>query len=95
MIVDFIKIGETTAKIEITIANDGPQPFDPDEYGDSITIVRTITTSSGYYAIRNSQGRIITKKFDDLQRILLYHNIQADNPVFVLNQDSAREFLKE
>uniref|UniRef100_A0A1B0FCJ7 Rad50/SbcC-type AAA domain-containing protein n=1 Tax=Glossina morsitans morsitans TaxID=37546 RepID=A0A1B0FCJ7_GLOMM len=92
---DFIKIGETTAKIEITIANDGPQPFDPDEYGDSITIVRTITTSSGYYAIRNSQGRIISKKFDDLQRILLYHNIQADNPVFVLNQDSAREFLKE
>uniref|UniRef100_A0A1A9UD16 Structural maintenance of chromosomes protein 6 n=1 Tax=Glossina austeni TaxID=7395 RepID=A0A1A9UD16_GLOAU len=92
---DFIKIGETTAKIEITIANDGPQPFDPDEYGDSITIVRTITTSSGYYAVRNSQGRIITKKFDDLQRILLYHNIQADNPVFVLNQDSAREFLKE
>ncbi|KAI9575195.1 hypothetical protein GQX74_015191 [Glossina fuscipes] len=92
---DFIKIGETTAKIEITIANDGPQPFDPDEYGESITIVRTITTSSGYYAIRNSHGRIVTKKFDDLQRILLYHNIQADNPVFVLNQDSAREFLKE
>uniref|UniRef100_A0A1A9WHF7 Structural maintenance of chromosomes protein 6 n=1 Tax=Glossina brevipalpis TaxID=37001 RepID=A0A1A9WHF7_9MUSC len=92
---DFIKIGETIAKIEITIANDGPQPYEPDEYGDSITLVRTITAGSGYYAIRNCHGRIVTKKFEDLQRILLYHNIQADNPVFVLNQDSAREFLKE
>ncbi|XP_065365152.1 structural maintenance of chromosomes protein 6 [Calliphora vicina] len=91
----FIKNGETSAKIEIEIANDGPQPYDPLVYGDKITIVRTISTNSGAYAIKSSNGIVVTKKIDDLHRILMYHNVQVDNPVFVLNQDSAREFLKE
>ncbi|XP_037805472.1 structural maintenance of chromosomes protein 6 [Lucilia sericata] len=91
----FIKNGETSAKIEIEIANDGPQPYEPYVYGDKITIVRTITTTSGAYAIKAANGLVVTKKVDDLHRILMYHNVQVDNPVFVLNQDSAREFLKE
>lgn len=64
-------------------------------YGDKITVVRTISTTSGSYTIKNANGTVITKKVDDLHRILMYHNVQVDNPVFVLNQDSAREFLKE
>ncbi|XP_061389383.1 structural maintenance of chromosomes protein 6 [Musca vetustissima] len=91
----FIKNGETTAKIEIVLANDGPQPYEPDVYGNKIIIVRTISMSSGSYVIKNESGNVITKKVDDLHRILMYHNVQVDNPVFVLNQDSAREFLKE
>ncbi|XP_073832880.1 structural maintenance of chromosomes 6 [Musca autumnalis] len=91
----FIKNGETTAKIEIVLANDGPQPYEPEEYGDKIIIVRTISMSSGSYAIKNESGHVVSKKVDDLHRILMYHNVQVDNPVFVLNQDSAREFLKE
>lgn len=95
MCTGFIKNGETKAKIEIVIANDGPQPYEPDTFGDKITIERTISNTSGSYLIKNENGVVVSKKMDDLQRILMYHNIQVDNPVFVLNQDSAREFLKE
>ncbi|KAM7347033.1 structural maintenance of chromosomes 6 [Cochliomyia hominivorax] len=91
----FIKNGETTAKIEIEIDNSGPQPYEPLIYGEKITLTRTISANSGLYTIKSANGLVITKKVDDLHRILMYHNIQVDNPVFVLNQDSAREFLKE
>ncbi|XP_058980597.1 structural maintenance of chromosomes protein 6 [Musca domestica] len=91
----FIKNGETSAKIEIVLANDGAQPYEPDIYGDKIIIVRTISLSSGSYVIKSESGQVVSKKVDDLHRILMYHNVQVDNPVFVLNQDSAREFLKE
>ncbi|XP_058974562.1 structural maintenance of chromosomes protein 6-like isoform X3 [Musca domestica] len=91
----FIKNGETSAKIEIVLANDGAQPYEPDVYGDKIIIVRTISLSSGSYVIKSESGQVVSKKVDDLHRILMYHNVQVDNPVFLLNQDSAREFLKE
>uniref|UniRef100_A0A1I8NV53 Rad50/SbcC-type AAA domain-containing protein n=1 Tax=Stomoxys calcitrans TaxID=35570 RepID=A0A1I8NV53_STOCA len=91
----FIKNGESTAKIEIVMANDGPQPYEPETYGDKITVVRTISMTSGSYVIKDANGHVVSKKVDDLHRILMYHNVQVDNPVFVLNQDSAREFLKD
>lgn len=77
------------------ISNDGPQPYEPEIYGDKITVVRTISDKSGSYVIKDTSGHVVSKKVDDLHRILMYHNVQVDNPVFVLNQDSAREFLKE
>ena len=92
---ELIKTGENSAKIEIRISNDGPQAYESEIYGDFITITRTITQSAATYTIKNEAGGVVSRKVDDLHRILMYHNIQVDNPVFVLNQDSAREFLRE
>lgn len=64
-------------------------------YGDEITIVRAITQSASNYKIKNAGGRVVSEKLDELKRIMDIHNIQVDNPAFVMNQDSAREFLKE
>lgn len=71
------------------------EAFRPEVYGDEITIVRAITQSASNYKIKSAQGRIVSEKFDELKRIMEIHNIQVDNPAFVMNQDSAREFLKE
>jgi len=38
--------------------------------------------------------KVISHKKDELESILDHMNIQVDNPVTILNQDTAREFLK-
>lgn len=91
----FIKTDESFANIQIEIANAGLDAFNPDTYGDRIIIVRHITHTTSYYRIKNAQGTVVSKKADDLYKILLYHNIQVENPVFVLNQENARIFLKD
>ncbi|XP_054728409.1 structural maintenance of chromosomes protein 6 [Anastrepha obliqua] len=90
-----IRNGQNSGRVEITISNEGPEAFRPEVYGDQITIVRSITQTASNYKIKNASGRIISEKFDELKRIMEIHNIQVDNPAFVMNQDSAREFLKD
>ncbi|XP_011176739.2 structural maintenance of chromosomes protein 6 [Zeugodacus cucurbitae] len=90
-----IRNGQSSARVEITISNEGVEAFRPDVYGDAITIVRSITQTASNYKIKGSHGRIVSEKFDELKRIMDMHNIQVDNPAFVMNQDSAREFLKD
>lgn len=77
------------------LSNEGPEAYEDDVYGERITVVRNITQSGASFIIKNDRGHVISRKVDDLHRILMYHNVQVENPVFVLNQDSAREFLKE
>ena len=38
-------------------------------------------------------GKVISNKKEDLMRIIDQFNIQVDNPVAVLNQDTSRNFL--
>lgn len=92
----FIKNGESSADIEINISNDGRDRFEPETYGNMIMVCRHLTTSgANTIKIKNDKGNIISKKREELDKICLYLNIQADNPVFILNQDNARSFLKE
>lgn len=37
-------------------------------------------------------GEIISTKFEEVNAIILAHDIQVDNPISVLNQDDARSF---
>ncbi|XP_055849270.1 structural maintenance of chromosomes protein 6 [Episyrphus balteatus] len=91
----FIKTDESFTNIQIEIANSGSDAFNHEIYGDKIIIVRHITQNASYYRIKNAQGNVVSKKADDLHKIMLYHNIQVENPVFVLNQENARIFLKD
>ncbi|XP_058455820.1 structural maintenance of chromosomes protein 6 [Malaya genurostris] len=91
-----IKHGETQATIEIHLENDSFDAFERDVYGNKIIVVRTINASGATnYKLKSENGNIITTSRSELLKLILYLNIQVDNPVCVLNQDLARSFLKD
>ena len=47
------------------------------------------------YQVKDEHGNVISRSIKDLIRVLMYLNIQVDNPVCILTQDAARSFLKE
>lgn len=70
--------------------------FEVNNYGSKIIVQRTIyTTGRSVYKIKNAAGSVVSTKREVLQRILMFLNIQVDNPVCVLNQDASRSFLRE
>ncbi|XP_047117570.1 structural maintenance of chromosomes protein 6 [Schistocerca piceifrons] len=92
---DFVRKGATTASVEITINNKGVRAYKPEEYGNMIIICRTLSAVSGQstYRIRSARGEVKSSKKEELDRIVSHLNIQVNNPISVLNQDTARTFL--
>ncbi|OQR78632.1 structural maintenance of chromosomes protein 6-like, partial [Tropilaelaps mercedesae] len=90
----FIQTGKSSARIEITLANRGTHAYKPDEFGPSITVTRTLRQTSAQYEIRSHDRRVVSTKHEDLQTILRHLNIQVDNPIVVLNQETSRNFLQ-
>ncbi|XP_055695980.1 structural maintenance of chromosomes protein 6 isoform X2 [Lutzomyia longipalpis] len=91
-----VKHGQASCSIEIAIANDGEDAFDTKKYGDRIIITRKISASgASTYKVVNGRGEFLFKDRHMLERLLMYFNIQVDNPICVLHQDAARSFLKE
>ncbi|XP_075992354.1 structural maintenance of chromosomes 6 [Anticarsia gemmatalis] len=89
----FIKKGANSASIEIKIKNSSPKAYRHNVYGDYITIVRNINASGGSsYKVKSASGEVISTKFEEVNAIILAHDIQVDNPISVLNQDDARSF---
>ncbi|XP_068626788.1 structural maintenance of chromosomes protein 6 isoform X1 [Battus philenor] len=89
----FIKKGANSATVEIKIKNSSSKAFKHSIYGDYITIVRNITASgSSSYKVKSATGEVISTKFEEVNAIILAHDIQVDNPISVLNQDEARSF---
>jgi len=91
----FIKEGCNFCIISITLRNRGTDAYKNEEYGDSILIERRLTKDgTGSYKIKNQKtGRLVSNKRDELLNILDQFNIQIDNPVSILTQDTARSFL--
>ncbi|CAK1601616.1 unnamed protein product [Parnassius mnemosyne] len=89
----FIKKGANSATVEIKIKNNSSKAYKHSVYGDYITIVRNIPASgSSSYKVKSATGEVISTKFDEVNAIILAHDIQVDNPISVLNQDDARSF---
>ncbi|XP_028160988.1 structural maintenance of chromosomes protein 6-like [Ostrinia furnacalis] len=89
----FIKKGANSATVEIKIKNNSPKAYKHNVYGDFITIVRNINASGGSsYKVKSATGEVISTKFEEVNSIILAHDIQVDNPISVLNQDDARSF---
>lgn len=76
------------------IKNRGSDAYKQETYGDSIIVERHFNTggTSGF-KIRNRDGRIISTKRSELDDICDFYALQLDNPVNVLTQDMARQFL--
>jgi len=91
----FIRTGQNSALVEIKLCNVGERCYKPDLYGESITVCRSVTQSSSTYKIKDHRGKVVVDKKvkEELDRILMSFNIQVDNPIAVLNQDTAKTFL--
>lgn len=94
--VELIRRGESTCTIEVHISNDGDDAYEHQKYGDRIVVVRQLMNSGGStYKLKSQWGNVISTSRAELLRLILYMNIQVDNPVCVLTQDASRSFLRE
>uniref|UniRef100_A0A8C5WRU0 Structural maintenance of chromosomes protein 6 n=1 Tax=Laticauda laticaudata TaxID=8630 RepID=A0A8C5WRU0_LATLA len=91
----FVKDGQSSADVSITLRNRGEDAFKPEQYGDCITINQHIT-SEGHrsYKLKSNTGILISSKKEELTAILDHFNIQVDNPVSVLTQEMSKQFLQ-
>lgn len=91
---DLIKDGQSMARVAIVFSNKGPQAYEHEVYGDSITVERKLVRiGANTYSIKSHDGKVISKKKTVLEELLFRFNIRVDNPLSFLSQDKAREFL--
>lgn len=90
----FIKEGKEKSILIVKIKNMGRDSYQREIYGDSIIVERHFSRggSSGFY-IKSDTGRTISTKKRDVDEIVEYYCLQVDNPLNVLSQDNARQFL--
>ncbi|KAF9564177.1 P-loop containing nucleoside triphosphate hydrolase protein [Agrocybe pediades] len=90
----FIREGQSVSEVTIHIKNQGEEAYKPQDYGKTIVITRRFTKEgSSTWKIKSKDGKVISTKKDELSAICDHMNIQVDNPLTVLTQDSARQFL--
>ncbi|KAF8645220.1 hypothetical protein AX16_008047 [Volvariella volvacea WC 439] len=90
----FIREGQSAAEVSITLKNQGEDAYRPGDYGKSISITRRFTKDgASTWKIRAKDGRVVSTKREELSAICDHMNIQVDNPMSVLTQDAARQFL--
>ncbi|KAF8171934.1 P-loop containing nucleoside triphosphate hydrolase protein [Mycena galopus ATCC 62051] len=90
----FIREGQAASEVTISLKNQGEEAYKPKEYGKSIVITRRFTKEgNSSWKIKSKDGKIISTKKDELAAICDHMNIQVDNPMNVLTQDAARQFL--
>lgn len=85
--------GSQTARIAVTLRNEGDDGFRPNTYGKEVTIERTISTRGGGYKLLDASGESRSTSKKDLDALLDHLNIQVENPVAVLDQEDAKKFL--
>ncbi|NXW63626.1 SMC6 protein, partial [Eurystomus gularis] len=91
----FVRDGETSADISITLRNQGRDAFKPEVYGSSIIVNQRINLDgSRSYRLKSKSGTLISSKKEELLGILDHFNIQVDNPVSVLTQEMSKHFLQ-
>ena len=90
----FIKEGKETAVITVRLKNQGDGAYMPDEFGETIQVVRQFSRSgTSGFKVKSKTGRIISTKKADLEEICDHFALQMDNPMNVLSQDMARQFI--
>ncbi|KAI5857290.1 P-loop containing nucleoside triphosphate hydrolase protein [Durotheca rogersii] len=90
----FVKEGEEHASLVVKIKNQGPDSYKPDQFGESIIVERHFTKSgSSGFKLKSATGRIISNRKGDVDDVVEYYCLQVDNPLNVLSQDNARQFL--
>uniref|UniRef100_UPI0037E8A562 structural maintenance of chromosomes protein 6 n=1 Tax=Semicossyphus pulcher TaxID=241346 RepID=UPI0037E8A562 len=90
----FVKQGESSADVSITLRNIGRDAYKPEVYGQAIIVDLRITREGlRTYKLRASSGQLVSNKKEELLSILDNFNIQVNNPVSVLTQEMSKYFL--
>ncbi|GKT55533.1 recF/RecN/SMC N terminal domain-containing protein [Colletotrichum tofieldiae] len=90
----FIKEGQVNSVIVVTIKNQGIDAYQHDLYGDAITVERHFSRAGASgFKLKSVTGKTISTKKADVDEISEYWALQVDNPLNVLSQDNARQFL--
>jgi chromosome segregation ATPase len=89
-----IKEGKDHSSVQVRIKNQGALAYKPSQYGDSITVERHFSRSgTSGFKLKDQNGRIVSTRKAELEDILDAFSMQIDNPMNVLTQDMARQFL--
>ncbi|OLN94360.1 Structural maintenance of chromosomes protein 6 [Colletotrichum chlorophyti] len=90
----FIKEGRDNSVIIVRIKNQGIDAYQPDIYGETIRVERHFSRAgSSGFKLKSVTGRTVSTKKADVDEISEYWALQVDNPLNVLSQDNARQFL--
>ena len=80
--------------LTVKLKNKGESAYQSEVYGDSIIIERHFSKAgTSGFKLKSSNGRLISSRKSDLEEICDYFALQLDNPMSVLTQDMARQFL--
>lgn len=89
-----IKEGKDHSVVTVHIKNQGPLAYKPSQYGESIIVERHFNrTGTSGFKLKDQAGKIVSTKKAELEDILDAFSMQIDNPMNVLTQDMARQFL--
>ncbi|UKZ49550.1 hypothetical protein TrVGV298_003797 [Trichoderma virens] len=90
----FVKEGREQGSLVVKIKNVGSDAYQPDIYGSSITVERHFSKSgSSGFKIKTDQGKVVSTKKQEVDEISEWYALQIGNPLTVLSQDNARQFL--
>ncbi|CAI6338829.1 unnamed protein product [Periconia digitata] len=92
----FIKAGREYCNLAVKIKNRGAFAYRPEVYGDSIIVERhfNLAGTSGF-KLKDRSGKIVSVKKADVEDVIDAFAMQLDNPMNVLTQDMARQFLND
>ncbi|XP_036118638.1 structural maintenance of chromosomes protein 6 isoform X1 [Molossus molossus] len=91
----FVKDGQNSADISITLRNRGDDAYRANVYGNSIVVQQHISMDgSRSYKLKSEAGAVVSTRKEELIAILDHFNIQVDNPVSVLTQEMSKQFLQ-
>lgn len=91
----FVKDGQNSADISITLRNRGDDAYKANVYGNSIIVQQHISMDgSRSYKLKSETGTVVSTRKEELIAILDHFNIQVDNPVSVLTQEMSKQFLQ-
>ncbi|KAK0610496.1 hypothetical protein B0T17DRAFT_116000 [Bombardia bombarda] len=90
----FVKEGTDRAVLAVKIKNQGQDAYKQDVYGDSIIVERHFSRSgTSGFKVKTALGQTFSTKKQEVEEIVEYYALQVDNPLNVLSQDNARQFL--
>ncbi|KAF7545651.1 hypothetical protein G7Z17_g9018 [Cylindrodendrum hubeiense] len=90
----FVKEGCDQGSLTVKIKNAGSDAYMPEVYGDSIVVERHFSkTGASGFKVKSSMGRIVSTKKQEVDEISEWYALQIGNPLTVLSQDNARQFL--
>lgn len=86
--------GYRSSIVTVKIKNTADSAYQHELYGDKIIVERHFSRSgSSNFRLKSCTGRLISNRKGDLEDICDYFALQIDNPMNVLTQDMARQFL--